>query len=227
MIKALKSFVRELTPPILIRVLRPLLRHLHPSPEQEEPWGWRPKEWYDKAFESLPEYRKHYSESVYYFLWTVVVDRILLSGVNNVLDLGCGPGQFASFLRDKGLKRYRGVDFSAEAVRLAREQCPSFEFCAADLSESNLLLTFDYDCVVALEFLEHVQDDEKILAQIKSGVKFYATVPGFPYVSHVRHFRDEAEVRSRYQRHFSAFRVDIFVENPQGKKYYLMEGTKL
>jgi len=227
MVKSLKSVAKELIPPILIRVLRSVPRYFHTSYQRAEPWGWRPKEWYDNVFESYGHYRKHYSESVYHFIWTVVADRILRSGASSVLDLGCGPGQFASLLRDMGLKRYCGVDFSAKAINLARQQCPSFDFRVVDLSESDLLKTFDYDCVVALEFLEHVRDDDTIIGQIRSGTKFYATVPSFPDVAHIRHFTDQEEVRRRYQGHFSSFRVDVFIMNPKGTSLYLMEGTKL
>jgi SAM-dependent methyltransferase len=179
--------------------------------------------YYDHAF-TRPEWREHYTKSSYYFLWTVLVDRLLRSGVEKVIELGCGPGQLACLLRDKGVTRYLGIDFSATAVRLAREACPEFVFACADLAKDPILATADYDCVVTLEFLEHVEADLEILQRVRPGTKIFATVPSFPYISHVRHFRSVEEVRARYQGVIAALSVDSFL-NAHRRTFYLMEGV--
>ena len=52
-------------------------------------------------------------------MWTVLADRIRRSGAKSVLDIGCGPGQFAACLFDMaGIETYTGLDFSAEAIRM-------------------------------------------------------------------------------------------------------------
>src|SRR6185436_747485 len=109
----------------------------------------------------------------------------------------------ASLLHDKGIKKYRGLDLSSEAVRMATEWCPTFEFIATDLNRADAMEGFDYDCVVTLEFLEHVHFDLDVIERIRKGTKVFASVPNFPYVSHVRHFTDVTEVKLRYQRYFS------------------------
>jgi len=187
-----------------------------------------PKEadWYDDIYKQPFDYQYHYTQSRYYFLWSVIGDRMIRSGVRRILDLGCGPGQFASFLYDKGLKDYCGLDFSQEAIAIAKRRCPFYEFVLTDIRECDILEVADYDCVVALEFLEHVDRDTKIIERIRPKTKFYGTVPNFPYISHVRHFLDEGEVRSRYHHFFSYFHVDKFLQNLSGMTYYLIEGIK-
>jgi hypothetical protein len=96
-----------------------------------------------------------------------------------------------------------------------------------DLAESDILETSSYDCVVALEFLEHVEFDLDIIGRIRNGTKFFGTVPNFPYESYVRHFANESEVRTRYELFFTDFTVDAFLENAMGKTFFLMEGRRM
>lgn len=228
--KLLKLIARKMTPPLLWCGMRSLV-HIFPSGRsgkmEKEPWGKKSAEWYDTVYENSAEYHRHYSESIYYFLWTVVVDRMMHYRIERVLDLGCGPGQFGSLLYDKGFREYVGVDLSTKCVDIAKQTCPMFEFVVANILETNILESRDYDCLVALEFLEHVEDDLEVLRKAKAGTKFFGTVPNFPYVSHVRHFSSAKEVKLRYKSLFSSFRVDSFLRDPKGTMFYLIEGTKL
>lgn len=188
--------------------------------------GAKESGWYDEVYKQHTDYHSHYTQSRYYFIWCVISDRMIRSGVKKVLDLGCGPGQFAALLYDKGLRDYCGLDFSSEAIMVAKRRCPTVKFIKEDIIKSNTVTSKEYDCVVSLEFLEHVKEDTEILERIRPGTKFYGTVPNFPYISHVRHFKNEVEVISRYGRFFSEFLVDEFLRDMSGVKYFLIEGTK-
>ena len=72
----LLSFAREMTPPLIFRGIRSLVYALSPGRMGENLRRERSAEWYDAMYESSTEYRKHYTESTYYFSWTVVVDRM-------------------------------------------------------------------------------------------------------------------------------------------------------
>ncbi|MEK6237106.1 MAG: class I SAM-dependent methyltransferase [Planctomycetales bacterium] len=217
--RLLKSLTKEVTPPFLFRGMRSMAHLLFPG-------GERQATWYDADYADSEEYRKHYTESMYYFMWTVVADRLLPYREEAVLDLGCGPGQFGSLLHDKGFQNYCGLDFSPQCVELARRQCPTFDFVVADILQTDLLETRDYDCVVSMEFLEHVEEDLEVLERVKPGTRTLGTVPDFPYPSHVRHFTSAEEVESRYGALFSSFRVDDFPKSAEGPVFYLFEGIK-
>jgi trans-aconitate methyltransferase len=178
------------------------------------------------VYETSASYRQPYWESRYYFVWSVVADRLAKANVDNVLDLGCGPGQVAALLRDKGLVRYCGIDFSKTSVEIARQVCPAFEFIVADLSDPDTLAGREYDCALALEFLEHVEDDVGILDYIKPGTRVLLTVPNFPDPAHVRYFRSAAAVRARYKHRFTDFRIDTFRADKSGMRYFLLDGTR-
>jgi len=54
-----------------------------------------------------------------------------------VLDLGCGPGQVARYLHDKGVDAF-GMDLSPEMVEQARRAHPGMEFVRGDMRSPDL-----------------------------------------------------------------------------------------
>ena len=185
----------------------------------------QPPEFYDWAFEGKEHWRFHYSESRYYPLWTVVADRVVRSGAARVLDIGCGPGQVASLLRDQGIPNYLGLDFSPARVRHARAICPEYAFEAVDVFSTPLLEEGDYDVVLLLEFLEHIERDREVLGRIREGTRVIASVPNFPSAGHVRHFDDAAAVEARYGSSLTSLTVDRHAADPLGKSYFLIDGV--
>lgn len=60
-----------------------------------------------------------------------------VKGKGEVCELGCGPGQVARYLKDRGA-RIRGIDLSAEMVRVARRLNPDIPFEQGDMLALNL-----------------------------------------------------------------------------------------
>jgi SAM-dependent methyltransferase len=182
----------------------------------------RDAEWYDENFpESM---RQHYAMSRYLCLWAVIVDRMLRRGSRSVLDIGCGAGQFAALLRDKGIREYCGLDFSGRRIEHARSLCPEFTFVVADALETNLYSAHAYDTVCCTEFLEHVEGDIEILSRIRREAVFYGSVPNFPSASHVRYFVDSDQVNTRYSALLDPLRVDPF--RVGNHTFFVIEGVK-
>jgi len=184
-------------------------------------------EFYDQMFLQGDHWKEHYTASRYYPTWAIIADRISRVSTRAVLDIGCGPGQFAAFLKDKGIHNYVGVDFSPERIKQAKTICPDFTFIQADIFEADIFDVYDYDAVVCCEFLEHVEKDIEVLMRIRSGVRFFGTVPNFPGIQHVRHFNDPSEVRDRYGKQFKDLHVDTHLANDSGKTFYIIEGTTI
>lgn len=180
---------------------------------------------YDRSFSNHDHWRRHYTESRYYPMWTVIADRISRSQVSSILDIGCGPGQVAQLLRDRGIPTYLGIDFSPERIRQAKLVCPEFKFVVANVFGTDLLSNHEYNGVVCLEFLEHVKRDVKILESLRPGTLFWGSVPNFGGEAHVRHFRGTKEVIKRYGKCFDDLRVDEHLANNKGLKYFLLEGV--
>jgi SAM-dependent methyltransferase len=96
-----------------------------------------------------------------------------------ILDLGCGPGNTLCRLARWG--KAFGMDFSLDALAFARTK-GEFPVLSADA----MALPFasaSLDCVVALDVLEHVEDDERALSEIRRvlrpGGVFIFMVPAF------------------------------------------------
>jgi SAM-dependent methyltransferase len=183
--------------------------------------------WYDDAYRTKDAYKQPFFLSPYYSLWTVIVDRLHRYGARRLLDVGCGPGQFAELVRDWGFEHYTGIDFSPQAIQMARSVVPEFDFVVADARCANSYRTIDYDAIVCTEVLEHIEDDFGVLSCFRPDAPCLCTVPNFPYESHVRHFRSTTEVMDRYGGFFEALTVTR-IKGTSGRdvQYFLMDGLR-
>jgi SAM-dependent methyltransferase len=177
---------------------------------------------YDRTFMQAKHFRSHYSDSPYWPIWSKIIDMLKLLGDIDIIELGCGSGQLAAAIRDYILvnsyairdyiivnsyairdyilvNSYIGYDFSKLRIEHAMETLRGdsrFKFRLQDVND----LTFDNpDAIyIATEFFEHINNDLGIIGKIPQDSRIIFTVPDFDYVAHVRHFKSEDEVRSRY-----------------------------
>lgn len=195
--------------------------HPQTAPNEEPP------AWYDASFEAEAgqHFRKHYSTSRWYYIWAVIVDRLQATESPSVLDIGCGTGQVAAFIKDRGITAYVGFDFSLARLSWARSHVTGMRFEVANAYETDLVESVPYNVVVCLEFLEHVDRDLEVLGRLRPGVRFLGTVPNYGGGSHVRYFRNADEVKARYSSHFKRLRVDqYFMPGYSGAMQFLMDG---
>lgn len=61
-----------------------------------------------------------------------------------VLDVGCGTGDMAGFLRKKGIGDYLGIDIFALSVKLAKMKFPEERFRTGDFLKVRITKTFDF-----------------------------------------------------------------------------------
>lgn len=220
----MRSILRLVTPPFLWNALQAIRDRTvnREQPRIDSTGMERKAEWYDK---NLPDhFLRHYSKTRYYCFWTVIVDRMLRTNIKSVLDIGCGTGQFAALLRDKGFTNYHGLDFSSKRVEYAQAIVPEFSFSVADVFTTNLFQSFDYDAVVCTEVLEHINRDTDVILRLRQGTRFYGSVPNFPSASHVRYFSTCLEVEKRYKEYFAEFTVTPFVVD--NHVFFVLEGVK-
>jgi SAM-dependent methyltransferase len=187
----------------------------------------RSAEWYDEAFAGSAKYRDAYQKSPYYFLWSVIADRLRRDGVERVLDIGCGTGQLAAFLFDQGIETYVGMDFSPKAVEYARTAVPRGRFVVDDARTSNVYTDEEHDVLLCTEVLEHITDDLLVVARFRPRKRCIFSVPSYNSAGHVRFFDDVASVAERYGRYFDALDVAAFpIVGTENKRIFLADGLR-
>jgi SAM-dependent methyltransferase len=116
-----------------------------------------------------------------------------------VLEVGCGTGAMAHLLLDQGRVEYQGFDFSPVAVNKARQRTGvEGVFRVGDATDPATYGEAAYDVVVCTEVLEHIEQDLDAVRQWRSGAWCVCSVPNYDSSTHVRVFKDEQSVRSRY-----------------------------
>lgn len=159
----------------------------------------KPSSYYDDHFEKEHSFRVHYRQSFYYVHWTQVI--VFLRKIPDpvILEIGCGTGQFAEYLKDEKFTNYRGFDFSQTAIDLARKRV-SMNFLQGNALDPTMYAAF-FNTVICLEVLEHIEADLQILKTLPEGVHIIFSVPNFDAPSHVRWFTSERELKKRYFKH--------------------------
>ncbi len=167
--------------------------------------------YYDDIYRESRRYSKAGDDSVYSILWDEVVSRIKQGCYARILDIGCGPGQFAEYLlRQCPSIEYTGVDFSGVAVEIAKKRCPSATFIKADVFRTDILEKSEYDLILMLELLEHLENDVALLSRIPAGRSVVFSVPDSDAVAHVRFFPTEEAVSERYGSLFLGLEISRF-----------------
>ena len=155
-------------------------------------------EYYDKVFSRSKGYLCPPEDSPYYILWAGILD--LIKGHVKILDVGCGPGQFAILCARAG-HEYTGLDWSSVAVEAGKKGLGEFHLVDVqeDVVARRAHFEGDHEVFTFIEFLEHVPRDLEILADVPQGRIIILTVPDFPSNSHFRFFKDMKQAKQRYR----------------------------
>lgn len=121
-----------------------------------------------------------------------------------VLDAGCGIG-LNTFLVSKRGNSVFGIDTDTQKIRLAKKMARRIEpenihFRVMDIRHMNFR-NEQFDCVMCIEVLEHIQEDSRALKEIsrvlKSDGTLLLSVPGKGFIS-LRNQQQKKHVRQGY-----------------------------
>lgn len=187
-----------------------------------------PSDYYDSVYSTggwNNTYYKSYDEIEYFFAWLKAIYMLERKGTDTtILDIGCGPGQFAQMLFDRNFTNYIGFDFSSQAISMAKERNQSMadRFFEANAFETELV-HLDVDVYTCFEVLEHINDDLKLVTRLSSGKELIASVPNYDSKGHVRHFADMMEVYAHYSQVLDINEI-VTTEFDHGNKIFTFRG---
>ncbi len=156
----------------------------------------------------------------------------------NVMEVGCGIGNLTQYFL-KSSAKVIGIDTSAFFIEHLRIDCPGMEIYNFDITDDKVLALSakKIDSVVSANVLEHIQDDEKALRNIRAllqpGGHLLLFVPALSWLfgtldRNVGHYRryDKKELRAKVER--SGFTVEkIFYSNLIGVFGWFINGRIL
>lgn len=184
-------------------------------------------DYYDAVYGKDNHYREDGAALEHAKHFSLICDLLDSDGAQSVLDLGCGPGQFAQYLRSRMPIPYLGVDYSQVAIHSATDRhVPDAEFRVLDVVACDIPDCPPTTSIVCTEVLEHVLEDEALIAKIPVGHPCYFSVPSFYTFGHVRHFGDEASVRDRYSKYFDSFAVTELPLGAGKNRLYVFSGLR-
>ncbi|MGQ7254025.1 methyltransferase domain-containing protein [Vreelandella titanicae] len=164
---------------------------------------------YDAVYQSSEKYASNSDQSVYVPVWNKVLNIFNNNKFKSVVDIGCGPGQFAEYaLNNMPELVYSGFDFSAVAISQAKRRASGAEFIVGNAFSSQLLIENAADVYVLLEVLEHIEQDLELLESMPGGASIVFSVPNFDSFGHVRFFLDKEEVFDRYAYLFCSLEIE-------------------
>jgi len=102
----------------------------------------------------------------------------------NILEIGCGSGEITSYLSQKN--NVMGIDIFAEALDYCREKGLT-NLVEGDINQLDITKYYStFDFILALDVLEHIQDDVETMhraySMLKPGGYFLVNVPAHKFL---------------------------------------------
>ena len=131
---------------------------------------------------------------------------------SQILDLGCGNGLMSYEFRKEQIY-YKGVDFSEVAIKEAKKNSPNFDFEIVDLNKYEI--KENYDIILILDVLEHIDNPERLLEQaLKKGKIIIINSPFKDTI------KDKTHIHEFGKEFFSKYLTDGLINEIKFQVYY-------
>lgn len=195
------------------------------------------KSWMELTFRQSPSYKKGLDEYMeldqeLFCRMLSIIQKVVPQYVNRepeILEIGCGAGQFAQLLFRNGYRKYTGIDLAESGIELAKAHNIEHQERFAVGDGTDFLKNAAYDLVVMMEVLEHIKDDGKVFEAIKTGKLCCCSLPNFTSFNHYRTFDDLKSIEAHYGKYIDVLHYEEQMFSGGGgdkNKYLLFLGRK-
>lgn len=183
------------------------------------------KDFYNSIYLESEKYNDRPEYSIYLPAWKEVAKILKNKEINTILDIGCGPGQFAEFLQEELPNiEYTGIDYSEIAISKAKERNIEGSFHVINFMENDVLGELNADLYIALEVFEHIENDLELIKSLPIGKSIIFSVPSFDSFGHVRFFKSLGHAENRYNKHI-VFDRKICIKIASNRFIYIFSGA--
>lgn len=162
---------------------------------------------------SLRFYPENKDRSFYEHIHRYLFAKELVKGLD-VLDISCGEG-YGSKLLSENARAVLGADIDKDIIESAKIKYESenLHFCVNDCTK----MTFEdnsFDCIISFETIEHVEEQEKFLFEIKrvlkpNGILIISTPDTYEY-SFLRNYNNPDHIKEFTKKEFQTFLASKF-----------------
>lgn len=141
------------------------------------------RETYDRYGAAYHAKRQREEDSTWNrYLDLPAIEKLLapLPAPRHVLDLGCGSGVLAAWLKERG-GQIAGIDFSETLIEIARRETPDVEFTVGDIRQTPFA-DASFDLVVSALVMHYLRDLEPAFAEVARVLK-----PGGSFIFTMHH----------------------------------------
>lgn len=110
---------------------------------------------------------KGFYEKIRNFYFKKILNKCNISKSMDILDYGCGPGDFLINAKELGFQA-QGIDSSLRSVKIARSR--GLEIIHGDI-DSIVFEKKTYDVIILQSVIEHINNPEKLLIKLKDKLK--------------------------------------------------------
>ena len=185
------------------------------------------KDHYNSLYSASKYCKEYYFKNDLYGLWKQIVKYVSkLDFKPKIIDIGCGTGQLAHLLWDKGFRDYAGFDYSNVAINIARGFSDQLFF----ISNAYNPLNYDtqYNTAIIVEVLEHLENDLSVIQMIKPETKIIFSGPtSGKGGEHIRSFKSPSWIKKRYSPYIDIETITGCTKlNKKVVKWYVCSGTR-
>jgi cyclopropane fatty-acyl-phospholipid synthase-like methyltransferase len=116
---------------------------------------------YSNYSASFAEQKTH-NPAVQFAAYEATYDLSPISTESEVLDIGCGTGEWLTWLHQKGYTQLNGIDFSPSDIAIAKQQLTQANLSHVDAVSHLQQQTARFDLIHAKDVIEHMTKDEFI-----------------------------------------------------------------